>query len=208
MIANRRKPAKTENRDDSWGRTAGGVSSPPVRDYCNGRKGVSLSAHRPIWAPYGEKDVLNSPFRQIPTPSIQNPDWRQFNEKDISGVQIRSRMSFAFRLLRVAIAAAALHLTMASPARACDQMQRAAMPMTHAGHQMPAPTAPSQKHGQQPCCPTMPAGCASAACTIAVVAATTISVSPLTIAVAAPHTAHATRWQSVSSAPEPPPPRA
>jgi hypothetical protein len=158
-------------------------------------------------APYGEKDVINSPFRQTPTPSIQNPDWRQFNEKDISGVQIRSRMSFAFRLLRVAIAAATLHLTMASPARACDQMERAAMPMTHAGHQMPTPTAPSQSHGQQPCCPTMPAGCVSAACTIAPVETVALGMSSAPIAVVALPTTYAVRWQSVSNAPEPPPPR-
>ncbi|MFA6166779.1 MAG: hypothetical protein WC700_09190 [Gemmatimonadaceae bacterium] len=117
-------------------------------------------------------------------------------------------MHIAFRLLRVAIAAATLHLTMASPARACDQVERAAMPMTHAGHQMPMPTAPLQKHGQHPCCPTMPAGCTSAACTIAAVESQALSASPVTIAVAAPHTAYAARWQSVSNAPEPPPPRA
>ena len=116
-------------------------------------------------------------------------------------------MNIAFRLLRVALAAAALHLTMASPARACDQMERAATPMTHTGHEMPAPTAPSQKHGQQPCCPTMPTGCASAACTIAVVEATEVSGSPVTIMVAAPQSACVTRWQSVLNAPEPPPPR-
>ncbi|MHB0962076.1 MAG: hypothetical protein ACYC5V_02580 [Gemmatimonadaceae bacterium] len=116
-------------------------------------------------------------------------------------------MKFAFRLLRVAIAAATLHLTMASPARACDQMERAAMPMTHAGHEMPAPTAPSQKHGQQPCCPTMPAGCVSAACTTAPVETVALAMSSAPIAVAAPSTTYAVRWQSVSNAPEPPPPR-
>ncbi|MHB1096030.1 MAG: hypothetical protein ACYC3F_07635 [Gemmatimonadaceae bacterium] len=116
-------------------------------------------------------------------------------------------MHIALRLLRVAVAAAALHLTMASPARACDQMERAAMPMTHAGHEMPAPTAPSQKHGQHPCCPTMPAGCVSAACTIAPVEAAALAMSSDVISVAAPTTAYAAWWQSVSSAPEPPPPR-
>lgn len=116
-------------------------------------------------------------------------------------------MRIAFRLLRVAVAAATLHLTMASPARACDQMQRAAVPMTHAGHQMPAPTAPSQNHGQQPCCPTMPAGCVSAACTIAPVETVALGMSSAPIVVVALPTTYAVRWQSVSNAPEPPPPR-
>jgi len=116
-------------------------------------------------------------------------------------------MHIALRLLRVAVAAAALHLTMASPARACDQMERAAMPMTHAGHEMPAPTAPSQKHSQHPCCPTMPAGCVSAACTIAPVETVALAMSSTPIAVVALPTTHAVRWQSVSNAPEPPPPR-
>ena len=117
-------------------------------------------------------------------------------------------MRLAFRLLRVAIAAATLHLTMASPARACDHVQRAEMPMTHAGHPMPAPTAPSQNHGQQPCCPTMPAGCVSAACTIAPVEAVALAMSSVPLAVAAPSTTYVAQWQSVSNAPEPPPPRA
>lgn len=117
-------------------------------------------------------------------------------------------MKIAFRLLRVAAAAATLHLTMASPARACDQMERAARPMTHAGHQMPTPTTPSQKHGQQPCCPTMPAGCMNAACTIAPVETVALAMSSVPIAVIAPPQNYAVRWQSVSNAPEPPPPRA
>jgi hypothetical protein len=114
----------------------------------------------------------------------------------------------SFRLLRVALAAATLHLTMASPARACDQMERAAAPMTHAGHHMPAPETPSPTHQQQPCCPTMPVGCSSAACTVAAVETLAMPASPVAIAVAAPHTAYAAHWQSVSNAPEPPPPRA
>lgn len=117
-------------------------------------------------------------------------------------------MKIAFRLLRVAVAAATLHLTMASPARACDQMERTATPMTHAGHQMPTPTAPSQNHGQQPCCPTMPAGCVNAACTIAPCETVVLAMSSVPIAVVALPTTYAVSWQSVSNTPEPPPPRA
>jgi len=117
-------------------------------------------------------------------------------------------MKIASRLLRVALAAATLHLTMASPARACDQMEPAALPMTHAGHEMPAPPAPTRDHGHQPCCPTMPAGCVSAACTIAPVEAMALAMSSAPIAIVAPPTMYAVRWQSVSNAPEPPPPRA
>ncbi len=82
------------------------------------------------------------------------------------------------------------------------------MPMTHAGHEMPTPTAPSQKHGQHPCCPTMPAGCVSAACTTAPVETVALAMLSAPIAVAAPPTTYAVHWQSVSNAPEPPPPRA
>jgi len=116
-------------------------------------------------------------------------------------------MNLSFRLLRVALAAVTLHLTMASPARACDHLERAATPMTHAGHQMPMPEAPTHKQNQQPCCPTMPAGCTSAACAVPAVETLTLATSPITIAVSAPHTAYAVRWHSVSNAPEPPPPR-
>lgn len=116
-------------------------------------------------------------------------------------------MRIGFRLLRVALAAATLHLTMASPVRACDQMERVAMPMTHTGHQMPAPTPASQQHGQQPCCPTMPAGCMSAACTIAPVEAVALAMTSGPMVLDAPPTTHAVRWPSVSNAPEPPPPR-
>ena len=158
--------------------------------------------------PSGERDLLKSPFRQILTSSIHNPDWRQLAPRDISGVQICSRMKLAFRLLRVVVAAATLHLTMASSAHACDQMERAAAPMNHAGHHMPAPQAPSQKHDQHPCCPTMPAGCSSAACTMMAVETVSLLASPVAMADSSPHTAYAATWRSVSSAPEPPPPRA
>ena len=116
-------------------------------------------------------------------------------------------MTLAFRLFRVAVAAVTLHLTMASPAQACDQMERAAAPMTHAGHQMPMPEAPSPRHNQQPCCPTIPAGCTSAACTVAAVEVLTLVTSSVTTAIDTPRTAYATWGLSVSNAPEPPPPR-
>ncbi|MHB1310950.1 MAG: hypothetical protein ACYC3L_02945 [Gemmatimonadaceae bacterium] len=117
-------------------------------------------------------------------------------------------MNLPSRLLRVALAAAMLQLTLASPARACDQMERAAAPMTHVGHQMPMPKVPVQDHGQQPCCPTMPAGCTSAMCTVSAAESLSLAVLPVVTAVALPHAAYVARWQSVLNAPEPPPPRA
>ena len=43
-------------------------------------------------------------------------------------------MNLAFRLLHVTLAAATLHLTMASPVRACDQMERVAASEASARH--------------------------------------------------------------------------
>lgn len=184
-----------------------GMAGLETMPYCGDTKRVGHGSPLPFGAIGYGKDVRYLPFRQNPTASIRNPDWRQLVPRDISGVRICPRMKLAFRLLRVAVAAATLHLTMASPAHACDQMERAAAPMTHAGHHMPAPKAPSQKHDQHPCCPTMPAGCTSVTCTVLAVEMLTLSSAQVTMAGSAPHTTDAAYWPSVSSAPEPPPPR-
>jgi len=185
-----------------------GRAAQDTKAYRDVTKELGLEPKPLFTATGGNTGIQNTPFRQNLTPSIHYPDWRQLAPRDISGVQICSRMRLAFRLLRVAVAAATLHLTMASPARACDQMERAAAPMSHAGHHMPAPKAPSQKDGRHPCCPTMPTGCTSATCTVLAVETLTLSSPRVTMAGSAPHTAYAADWQSVSSAPEPPPPRA